>query len=52
MTESKAPEKTSSRGILPIVIVLVLAAAGYTAWRVSQARNQAPDNVIALSGRI
>ena len=56
MTESKAPPVQTNakprRRILPIVILLVLAAAGFTLWRVSQARNQAPDNVIALSGRI
>ncbi len=56
MTESKAPDTTSQtkprRRILPIVIVLVIAAAAFTLWRVSQARNKAPENVIALSGRI
>ena len=56
MTESKTPPIQTNakprRRILPIIIVLLLAAAGYTWWRVNQARNHAPDNVIALSGRI
>jgi HlyD family secretion protein len=55
MTESKAPppQKTKPRRrILPVVVLLVVAAAGFTLWRVSQARNQVPLDVIALSGRI
>src|ERR1035438_2639626 len=52
-TQTPTQTKTKSRRkILPIVILLLVAAAGFTAWRVSQSRNQVPDSVIALSGRI
>ncbi len=56
MTESKAADTASPikprRRIVPIVIVLLIAAGGFMFWRVSQERNRAPENVIALSGRI
>ena len=53
MTEAPVPTKTKSRRrILPIIVLLVVAAAAFTLWRMSQARNQVPDSVIALSGRI
>jgi HlyD family secretion protein len=42
----------SRRRILPIVVLLVIAAAGFTLWRLSEARNRVPDSVIALSGRV
>lgn len=45
-------EPQPRRRILPIVILLVLVLGGLVLWRVISARGHAPDNVIALSGRI
>ena len=45
-------EPKPRRKIFPILILLILAAAGFAMWRVSAARNRVPDNVVTLSGRI
>jgi HlyD family secretion protein len=49
MTDSNTKPR---RKILPVVILLLLAAGGFTTWRVMANRNQLPNEVIALSGRI
>ena len=53
MTETtKAPETKPRRKIVPLVILLLVAAGGYVLWRTLAPRNNVPDNVIELSGRI
>lgn len=53
MTETtKAPETKPRRKIVPIVILLLVAGGGYMLWRTLAPRNNVPDNVIELSGRI
>jgi len=52
-SEPKPPDPKPRRNIiLPLVVVLVLAGAGVAAWRYLSPRNDVPDNVIALTGRI
>ena len=58
MTDSKAlPEKTSpekkKKNPLPLIVILaLLGAGGFIAWRSLGARNALPEGVLALSGRI
>lgn len=42
----------SKRKILPVIVLLILAGAGYVLWRQMTPRNKLPDSIIALSGRI
>ncbi|HEY3839364.1 MAG TPA: HlyD family efflux transporter periplasmic adaptor subunit [Bryobacteraceae bacterium] len=51
MSDSQAPAKRPPV-IVRILILLLLAGGGYLLWRHFSTRNQGPDNVITLSGRI
>lgn len=45
-------ERKPRRILAPIVILAVLAIGGFTAWKLFFSRPKAPDNIVALSGRI
>jgi HlyD family secretion protein len=54
-TISDQPAREASRGrraIVPIVVIVLLAAAGVFIWRTVAGKSRSPDNVISLSGRI
>lgn len=54
MNEQKPqePAPPRSRRVLPVLILLAAAAAGFIVWRAFFAGPRAPENIVALSGRI
>ena len=48
-SEQRAPRR---RLILPLVVVVALAAAGFTIWKVFFSAPPTPENIVVLSGRI
>jgi HlyD family secretion protein len=50
--DAKSPRSLARRIIVPLVIVLILAAAGFGIWRVFFYVPPLPANVVPLSGRI
>lgn len=57
MTEQQEPQPEQAkprrrRPLVAIVILIVLAAGAFTAWRLFFSRPKLPDNIVALSGRI
>jgi HlyD family secretion protein len=46
------PEPSPRRFVLPLVALTVLAAVGFTVWRVFFAAPSVPENIVILSGRI
>jgi HlyD family secretion protein len=52
MPETKAPEKKSRPKFVPLLLLVLLAAVGYGAWRQFAPHDKVPDNIIQLSGRV
>lgn len=54
MNEQKTPGPAPprSRRVLPVLILLAAAAAGFIVWRAFFAGPRVPENIVALSGRI
>jgi HlyD family secretion protein len=52
MSDSQAPRKKPGLIVLRLLILLLVAGGAYALWRHFAPRNEGPENVITLSGRI